>query len=458
MTDLQQASREELFEIIARQQAQISQLLARVAALEKQVAELQEENHQLREENRRLRGGGGSVAPSWVKPNRPQPEKKPRKPRAQAFVRRREAPTEVRYHALECCPDCGRQLSGGWEHRRRQTIEVILQRQVIDHVVIARRCGVCGKRWLPQLSPQEVGAQGKRRFGANLQSLIAALHISGRVPLQMIRRLLKEMFELQISAGEIVALLAGVKKAGEKELTRLKAQVRGSPAVCADETGWRQDGENGYLWGFFTPTLRYFLYQKSRAGAVPVEVLGEEFDGVTVSDFYGGYNKLAGLHQRCWAHLLRDLKELAEENADRLEVVAWTEAAKALYREGKACRAPEKKTGEKEQRRLERALLALAQPYAKATNAPQRVLAERMVKHAPELFLFVADPEVPSDNNLAERSLRPAVIARKISGGTRSEKGSKTKMGLMSLFGTWAAQERPLLPSCRNLLLTGSSA
>ena len=76
------------------------------------------------------------------------------------------------------------------------------------------------------------------------------------------------------------------------------------------------------------------------------------------------------------------------------------------------------------------------------------------MKHRHELFVFVSDPVVPADNNLAERSLRPAVIARKISGATRSPKGSDTQMGLMSLFGTWQAQHKPLLASCQDLLLS----
>jgi transposase len=67
-------------------------------------------------------------------------------------------------------------------------------------------------------------------------------------------------------------------------------------------------------------------------------------------------------------------------------------------------------------------------------------LCERVEHFLPELFVFVAYPGVPSDNNLAERSVRPLVIARKISGGTRSPKGSSTRMGLASLFGTWMAQ------------------
>ena len=153
---MESANRERLLEIIAAQQEQIEGLLARVAELE--------------EENRRLRKGQGGGTPLWVKPSRPAKEKKERKRRGQAFVRRRETPDEVRYHALECCPDCGRKLSGGWEHRRRQTIEVIVQLKVVDHVVMARRCGICRKRWVPKLSPGQLGVQGKRRFGVSVSA------------------------------------------------------------------------------------------------------------------------------------------------------------------------------------------------------------------------------------------------------------------------------------------------
>jgi hypothetical protein len=109
------------------------------------------------------------------------------------------------------------------------------------------------------------------------------------------------------------------------------------------------------------------------------------------------------------------------------------------------------------QRHFQQARARLAGPYANDAQAPQCTLAQRMMKHLSELFLFVGDPALPADNNLAERSLRPAVVARKISGGTRSAKDSETKMGLISLFGTWSAQGKPLLASCQQLLLSPSA-
>jgi len=135
------------------------------------------------------------------------------------------------------------------------------------------------------------------------------------------------------------------------------------------------------------------------------------------------------------------------------------EALRALYQEAKAaCLAlgelpAHHRRRQRERRRLEKAAVKLARPYANQAHAPQRLLAQRLMKHLHELFVFVSDPRVPADNNLAERSLRPAVIARKISGGTRSAKGSATRMGLMSLLGTWAAQGKGMLQGCREILL-----
>ena len=75
-----------------------------------------------------------------------------------------------------------------------------------------------------------------------------------------------------------------------------------------------------------------------------------------------------------------------------------------------------------------------------------------MENHIKELFVFVAHPEAPPDNNAAERSLRPLVISRKISGGTRSQQGTETKMTLASIFASWRAQGLNTLFACRQLL------
>ena len=229
MTDLTCASREELLEIIAQQREEIAALLARVEELEA--------------ENLRLRRGGGSPTEFCIRPSRPREERKARKRRGQVFVRRREKPDEEVRHALERCPDCGAKLTGeGWEHRRRQVIELVLRRRVVDHVVMGRRCGVCGKRALPKLEDKETGAVGKRRFGASIQSLVTVLNVAGRLPIRMIRRMLRETCGLHLSNGSVVKLLDGVRTAAEPTVRELREQVRASSSVCADACPARGDG------------------------------------------------------------------------------------------------------------------------------------------------------------------------------------------------------------------------
>jgi transposase len=111
---------------------------------------------------------------------------------------------------------------------------------------------------------------------------------------------------------------------------------------------------------------------------------------------------------------------------------------------------------EAHQHAFEQLLWQVWQPYVR-TVAPQHTLCERVERFLPELFVFVAVPGVPAHNNLAERSVRPLVIARKISGGTRSPKGSQTRMGLASLFGTWVAQQLNPFYQCLATLTTKSS-
>lgn len=130
-----------------------------------------------------------------------------------------------------------------------------------------------------------------------------------------------------------------------------------------------------------------------------------------------------------------------------------------MYDKAKAYAGPSRRLTEVEQQAarvaqqhaFEQELLELCAPYVK-TKQPMSVLCQRVEKYLPELFMFVADPRVASDNNMAERSLRGPVVSRKISGGARSEQGSETKSILASLFGTWLQQGLNVYEACRQML------
>lgn len=448
MTDMNGISRAELVAIIVELRRANAVLQERVEFLEAEVARLRSQ----------LPGGGSKVVPDWVKPNRKErreAERSERKKRKQSFVRRRETPTEVHEHALEQCPKCGRKLSGGWIHRKRQYVEIPESPvRIVEHRIIRRKCGVCGTQCMPKVDlSSEV--LGKARVGVRLMSFIAYLHTMCRVPLRTIKGHLKVMYGLDLGLGELSEILHAVSEAAKPEYAHFLEEVRGSPVVNADETGWREDGINGYIWSFSTPKVRYFVYRQSRSGQVAKEVLGEEFDGVVVSDFYCGYSILLTRHQRCWVHFYRDLKKLVESYPSEASVGEWVDKILSIYKQAKDFSSDKELVRLRQREFFEQALLEVARPYFKS-DKPQRILAERIEKFLPELFVFVEDPRVPSENNAAERAVRPCVIARKISGGTRSAKGSATKAVLMSLFGTWLVRGQDTMQMCRQMLISAN--
>lgn len=447
MIDLENASREELILLNSHLLAQLQALHDRVKQLE---AELQS-----------LRGGSppSSSTPTWVKANRSSPKKKKRKARSHGFARKLDSATSQIEHKLDHCPDCKVALTARRVIKTRRLIELpVVEAQVVDHLLIERSCPQCQKRWKPDLDLSSL-AVGRQRFGISVQAEVALLRQQCRLPFRVIKEYLKHRFNLRISLGELVALVDGVARRGKAAVEELKEQIRGSPVVNGDETGWRENGQNGYVWSFSTDKVRYFVYRKSRAGSVVREVLGEEYDGVVVSDFYGGYNVHLGMHQRCWVHLLRDLHELKEKHAKDRGLRKWAAAVKAIYERAKRYRGPRGKKSEveereervKQQREFEQELLKVCRPYLKKKRVQSRI-SERLERFLPEMFVFVADPRVPSDNNAAERSVREIVVSRKISGGSRSAKGSEARSILATLFGTWRLQGLDFYQSCWNLL------
>jgi transposase len=437
MEEFEGLSREELVAIIIEQRDIIQGLVKEIDDLKS-----------------RLSGGDGTgkVAPGWVKANRKERRAEERKKRKESFVRKRETPIRVVEHALEQCPDCGRALSGGTVKRVRQVIEIPTpEAEVIEHRFIARRCGYCCKVYTAKA---DLGDQvvGKHRVGINLMGMIAYLSTAGRMTKRTIQGYLKAAYGLHLGLGEISEILHTVANSGNDEMNRLLELVRGSPYINADETGWRQDGLNGYIWTFSTKDVRYFIYRRSRSGDIPKAVIGDEYEGVVVTDCYAGYNGVLADRQVCWAHLARDLHKLKERNADNEAVISWASEVKSVYDRAKEFRS--KNAGRRRAQRvlLEEEIRRIAEPYV-GLELPHAVLAKRFIDRLEELFVFVEYPEVPSENNGAERALRPCVITRKVSGGTRSDKGSETKMTLMSLFGTWHIRSLDMLHCCRQLLV-----
>jgi transposase len=167
-------------------------------------------------------------------------------------------------------------------------------------------------------------------MGVKLTSVVAYLRTVMRLPVRQIQADLCTLHGLKISGAEIVERLHRAKGQLHLAVAALKQQIRASPAVQADETGWREDGKNGDIWSVNTPEVRYYEYHHSRGSEVVKQLLAESFEGVLGSDFYASYHIYAGRHQRCWVHLLRDDHELKEQYPDDPQVQQWVKDVKAV--------------------------------------------------------------------------------------------------------------------------------
>src|SRR5436305_3112794 len=468
-------------ETIASLETQLKQALERLDEVSEQLRvaqagleRLDEVSEQLRVAQERIEELEQLKTPpaACVKANVKKPEAtkpKPRKKRDAQFnsARRRARPTQMVEHRLVACPDCHLRLGGISLARVREVIDIPAPPpvEVTHHRIYKGWCAQCHHWYEAPLDVQEQ-VVGQGRLGVRLASLIATLRTVMRLPIRQIQVYLLTLRGVTISSGEIVELLHRLKAQMQPQLAALKMQIRASPAVQADETGWREDGTNGYIWSVSTLGIRYYEYHHSRGGEVVKELIGKDFDGVLGSDFYAGYNSHQGLHQRCWVHYLRDAHELKEKYPHDEQLFSWAACVKAIYEQAVAWaeQGPDQHLSPRQQQQtrvaqqhaFEQQLLAVCRPYV-GTATPQHTLCERVERFLPELFVFVAIPGVPAHNNLAERSIRPLVIARKISGGTRSPKGSETRMGLASLFGTWMAQHLNPFYQCLATLTMKSS-
>ena len=439
-------TRAELYRIIEALRAENAEMCAVNVRLTARIEELEAEVAA-------LRGVGGASGSGPARPSRPvRPPRKvgPRRKRPHAFVRPRGIATHQVDHVVDVCPDCGCALRGGSVKRHREVIEIALPPATItDHRIVERVCPMCQKRCVPRLGGGD-GVVGQHRFGPRLLAEIVTLHQVGRMTVRTIQEYLTTMYGVHVSLGAVENALRTVAAYGQTEVVAIRDRIRASPVVHADETSWPEDGSWRTLWVVSTPTDRYFEIGRRTSERIDA-ILSADFAGTLVSDFYAAYHHF-GLHQRCWAHILRELHDLCAAHPEDRVLGRWSRRVNHVYQ---AARAGPVGATPIQRRRLRRHLeqrLQTACLPVTTRDVPHRRLAARLVKFLSELFTFVTDPTVASTNNQAERDLRPSVIARKVSGGTRSPQGSETIASLATLYRTWRARDLNPFHQCLDLL------
>lgn len=251
-------------------------------------------------------------------------------------------------------------------------------------------------------------------------------------------------FGLEVSRGQLSNIVLEVSQLFGGSYADLLRLMRQQSVLHIDETGWKVNGDNHWLWIFVNDIVALFVLSKSRGSKVPKALLGTEFDGTVVSDFYTAYSPLEVEKAKCWAHLLRDSRELVkgkpppEPNSER---VCFHRDLHELYLAmglavAETDAAPERLVDVHSQMRAK--LLAFAQQDWTDTDCVR--LAKRILKHLDELLVWLKNPAVAPDNNAAERALRPAVVTRKTSFGSQSKLGAQAFARLLSVIMSWGKQ------------------
>lgn len=348
---------------------------------------------------------------------------------------------EVKEHNPDKCPDCGGELSGVQEIRERVVTDIEIRVINTKHIFYRKYCKTEGKI----VEEHIYDALPNARFGLKLMLLVLILKLDSRIPSNKIVSIMDCMFGIKISDGEIYGILRQLSEAYGDYYDELVIKIKDALSKNIDETSWRMDGKNKWLWLFINKEVALYIVRDKRNNDVPFQVLGNQEGKIIGSDRFTAYNQLAkkakNLQQICWSHILRDSKKIAE---NFLEGKYVHKRLKTIYNKAKE--------GEKKEKLLHWIDLVAKNRKRCRSTVVKKFVDSICKKHRDNLFRFVDNPEVDSTNNLAERGLRHAVVIRKISGGSRSDKGAETTCRLLSVLQTAKLQSNNHVDFMLNLL------
>jgi transposase len=415
---------------------------------QREIDQLSEEIKRLKaklryQERKEREGFFGSSTPSSkmpLKPNTPQ-EKEKKKPGARpghkGFGRKRfdacgaDRVLDVEAGIGDVCPDCGGPLADKGTEERMVIESRPVKAQRLLYRLRKKHCPCCRRSFrarAPAVLPKSL-------FGNQLIATAATMHYLHGIPMGRICE------QIGIDPGSLVEIFHHLGRLFSQVPQRLIEQYRQSPVKHADETGWRTNGKNGYAWLFATEKISVFQFRNTRSARVPRAVFGTNaLPGVLVVDRYAGYSKTPCAIQYCYSHLLREIQDLEKEFPDVSEVKAFVSTVAPLLSLAMNLRGQPISDAAFSHRAAElkaQILDAMNQP---AQHAGIQHIQDIFRINQKRLYHWAEDRKIPAENNLAERNLRPTVIARKVSFGSQSDAGAHTRGLLMSALHTLKKQ------------------
>ena len=454
-------------------QQQVTSLSHQVQERDRQIRRLEEENRVLRQRLSEQQppssppSGTPPSPPPFIKP--PAGRRRGKRPGRKAgheaalrppppkIDRTVKVPLPKGKDGRAVCPHCAAALRRLKRHAR--LVEDLVPARVIvtRYRTASGFCPHCRHR-IESRHPEQPPAANvpHAQIGLGALATAAVLRLENRLPLRQVTRLLADLPGLRLCAGAVARQLQRLSDWLLGEWEQLKRRLRGAAAGHADETAWRTAGRNDWLWTLCD--TRHVLYHvdPSRGGKVIRRLLGKAFGGTLVSDFYSAYNTVNCRQQKCLTHLLRELRETAARSPP-FAAGRFYRRCKRLTRElldlKKRWEQVDDRAYAAAASRLEERLADLAAVSLDDPDADTRRLADRLCRHRDQLTAFLWDRGVDGTNNAAERALRPLVVARKVSGGSRSPAGAKATAVLASLLRTARQQGKDVLTTLKQLLI-----
>jgi transposase len=357
---------------------------------------------------------------------------------------------EIVEHWPERCRSCAHEFSASdrvdaAEPARRQLAELPpIAVRVSEHRLHRVCCPECAAVTLA-----EAAAESRSAFGPRLQAAVVTLAVRNRVSRRDATELARELFGVELATGTVDAIVQRTGEALAAPHTRLEQELKRSPVVNIDETGWKTSGERRTLWGALSRTTAVFRIAAGRHAAEAQIMLGERYGGIVCSDRYPGYDYLDPTRrQLCWAHLLRDFTAHSEGMGEHHDFgAAGLAVASDLFEAWQQFQHNGDRAALQARIAPLQAKLQAELEYAsrKSTKTKyHRQFARNLLKRWPALWTFTHTDGVEPTNNHAERGLRGAVIHRKLSLGTQSERGERNLERLLSASTTCRLRKQSL--------------
>ena len=446
-------SREELLELVRRQQEELAEREAAIERRDEKIRELEDELSQFRRPAKTPENS--SVPPSrGQKANRTAGRRRKHGPRRGhvGASRMRSEPDVVVECRPSACAGCGEALpqTGGRRVGRSQVTELpAFAPVVIEGWQYAMACAHCG---VQTVGAYPAGLEPRRTFGPGIEALLSYLHERHHVGYERLVELCRDVFGLAISQGGVENALARLVERARPTYAAIREQVRGSPVINSDETGARVAGKTQWQWVFQTPDASYHVIVPSRGGEVIDAFMAGVEPEVWGSDLWAPQILTpATEHQICLSHQERDLTFAVETDTD--EARLWAIELRHVF--GRAIRLHHERDQVTPQTFARRRLLI--------ENATDRLVFDRYVMpkseaarlqkryrlHRDRLYVFLYRDDVEPTNNSSERDLRPSVIHRKVIGGFRSAWGAEASAIRSSILTTARKQGENLLDAFR---------